>query len=94
MDDDHMVSELCSLVKKGEVLALKEKLSLLNQKDENRLKKVINKIDKTGEYLFAPLHYAAKHSNYDIMELLLDFGADIDSYDHLNYWKPAHYFAE
>ncbi len=75
------------------MVALKEKLAILKQSDETRLEKVINAIDKKGNLGLAPLHIAAKHSDYEIMQLLVEYGASKKTRTS-NSWVPGHFFAE
>ena len=59
---------------------------------ESRQDDPIKFINKLDEKKLSPLHYAARHSNIEVMKLLVENGADINKLGDDN-MTPLHYTA-
>ncbi len=93
LSNEQMFADLFSSIKDEDVTGLKEKLALLKQEDEVRLKKILSTRDRDQDLAYTLLNLAARHSQCEIMELLIDYGAD-PKISAAGFVKPGHVFAE
>ncbi len=77
------------MIKSQNVSGLSDKLGLLKEEDESKLKRVISIIDQSGEFHSVPDYYD-RHTHYEIMELLMQYDSNQTKNQATpDYWKPG-----